>query len=265
MSFEQPNYTQAPNAFFDDLLPEIDTVTELKVTLAVMRNTMGFHRKEHEMSLSYLEKATGLSRPAVVDGLKRAMNRGTVARRKVGQSYKYRLNVVSDSNQSEKPTSKQRLPEVVNDVNQQLVNKSNPRKKEGKKEKESTPVGTETSSVSANEFVSFLAEELDGADVPYTNGWRGRHGKQFKEHIRKGVPESALYKACDRIVERWTGETHAKLSVEQALGDVLNGKPPQHTKRHLTPTPSQFRGGNEHASVDEERKQRIRRQMGMAS
>lgn len=94
---------------------------------------------------------------------------------------------------------------------------------------EPTPVGAETSSATpkADEFVSFLAEELDGADVPYTGGWRGRHGKQFKEHIAKSVPSETLYKACDRIIERWTGEKHHKLTVEHAVGDVLNGGGPR--------------------------------------
>lgn len=99
------------------------------------------------------------------------------------------------------------------------------------------PVGAETSSAPADEYIAFIAEELAGSDVPYTGGWRGRHGKQFKEHILKGVPEASLYKSCDRIIERWTGgeqgEAHAKLAVEQALGDVLNGRPPGHATSKL--------------------------------
>ncbi len=100
------------------------------------------------------------------------------------------------------------------------------------------PKGGATQGLAADTFVSFLAEELDGADVPYTDGWRGRHGKQFKECIKKGVPESTLYKASDRIVERWTGESHAKLTIENALQDVVNGKAPAHVEgRHSKPPP----------------------------
>ncbi len=90
-----------------------------------------------------------------------------------------------------------------------------------------SPEGTEKP-VTADEFVSYLAEELDAADVPYAAGWRGRHGKQFKECIGKDVSTETLYKACDRIAERWTDERHHKLTVEHALGDVLNGTPPKH-------------------------------------
>ena len=258
MSFEQPNYTQAPNAFFDDLLPEIDTVTELKVTLAVMRKTMGFHRKEHEMSLSYLEKATGLSRPAVVDGLKRAMKRGTLTRRKVGQSYKYRLNVVSNSNQSEKPTSKQTEPEVVNDVNQQLVNKSNPRKKGRKKEKESIPVGTAEPSQQTNYFELFartatdLGYEVTPEDRKELPGNLKKVAAHHDDMFMRRVVRRCLAARADR---------QYPLSPQKARDELLGDKKPV----KQTSDASQFRGGNEHASVDEERKQRIRRQMGMAS
>lgn len=96
--------------------------------------------------------------------------------------------------------------------------------------KESSPEGTDKP-VTADEFVSYLAEELDTADVPYAAGWRGRHGKQFKECIGKDVPTETLYKACDRIAERWNDERHHKLTVEHALGDVLNGGSPKHTEK----------------------------------
>lgn len=88
-----PNYTQAPNAFFDDILPEITSLSELKVTLAIMRQTFGWHKAEDRISLSQLEELTGLSRESVADGIKRAMKRGTVGRRKVGQGYVYGLRV----------------------------------------------------------------------------------------------------------------------------------------------------------------------------
>lgn len=85
----------------------------------------------------------------------------------------------------------------------------------------------DSQAVTADTFVEYLAEELNSADVPYTRSWRGRHGKDFKESLQKEVPEKTLYKACDRIVERWTGPAHYKLTVEQALGDVVNGQPPR--------------------------------------
>lgn len=230
--YEKPNYTQAPNGFFDTVLKEIDSMSELKVTLAVIRHTMGFHRDEHELSLGYLVEYTGLHRETVIDGLKRAMKRGSVTRRKSGNTYAYSMKtadsqVVGKSDQSANSGSRNLPTEVVGKSDQQVVGKSDPRKKGTKEKKESTPVGTEKP-VAADEFVSYLAEELDAADVPYAAGWRGRHGKQFKECIGKDVSTETLYKACDRIAERWTDERHHKLTVEHALGDVLNGTPPKH-------------------------------------
>ncbi len=99
--FDAPNYTQTPNTFYDAVLLEIDTVTELKVTLVVIRQTMGFHRTEDVLSLSRLEALTGLRREGVVDGTRRALERGTITRRKVGNSFAYRLKVVGKPDQGE--------------------------------------------------------------------------------------------------------------------------------------------------------------------
>lgn len=78
--FDSPNYTQTPNQFFDELLAKIDSMAELKVTLAVMRYTFGYHRKSAEMSLSFLERVTGLTRPMVILGVRRGVGRGTITR-----------------------------------------------------------------------------------------------------------------------------------------------------------------------------------------
>jgi hypothetical protein len=76
-----PNYTQAPNVLLDELLPEIGTLAELKVTLVVVRHTIGWHEDERKLSLSELEERTGLSRRSVIDGIKAGLERGTIERR----------------------------------------------------------------------------------------------------------------------------------------------------------------------------------------
>jgi predicted transcriptional regulator len=102
--FAPPNHTQAPNEFYDRILPEIDTLAELKVTDIIIRQTFGWHMRERELSLGKLEELTGLTRTSVSDGLKRAMKRGTVSRRKVGNSYAYKL-VVEEVDQSKPSTT----------------------------------------------------------------------------------------------------------------------------------------------------------------
>lgn len=76
--FKSPNYTQAPNDFFDDLLKEIDDLSELKVTLAAIRMTIGYHREQAELSQEYLISMTGLSKNSVRRGLALSLRRGTI-------------------------------------------------------------------------------------------------------------------------------------------------------------------------------------------
>ncbi len=93
------------------------------------------------------------------------------------------------------------------------------------------PVGTskDVTPLKADTFTAYLAEELDGADVPLLGKRKDRYAGEFRKHLDKGVEDALLYKCADRIIERWTGDDHYKLSVEQAYADVVNGKPPAHT------------------------------------
>lgn len=76
--FESPNYTQAPNDFFD-MIPDMGEA-ELRVTLVMIRNTFGWHKNEFKMGISKLAAAAGLSRQGALDGANAAENRGTFRR-----------------------------------------------------------------------------------------------------------------------------------------------------------------------------------------
>lgn len=76
--FASPNHTQTPNDLFDVLLAQIDTLAELKVTLAVIRKTLGYHKKHDPISYTQLQKITGMNPQAVQDGVERAIARGTI-------------------------------------------------------------------------------------------------------------------------------------------------------------------------------------------
>jgi hypothetical protein len=107
-----PNYTQAPNVLLDELLPEISSLCELKVTLVVVRHTIGWHEDESKLSLADLERRTGLSRQGAIDGVKRGIERGTIERRIEGergaQTAFYTLNLASQRSG----------PGLVNDLDQ---------------------------------------------------------------------------------------------------------------------------------------------------
>lgn len=88
-----PNYTQLPNQLLDEVMPDVGTLAELKVTLAIARQTFGWHREEQLVSLTQLEQLTGLSRQSVQAGVQAALERGFVGRRQKGKAYVYGLRV----------------------------------------------------------------------------------------------------------------------------------------------------------------------------
>jgi phage replication O-like protein O len=132
----EQHYTKVPNGFFDTLLADITSMCELKVTLALIRKTAGFHKVEDRVSLTQLTDATGLSRQGVIAGVLSGMRRGTINRQQSGQGYRYslRLQLVNDLDQSDQPpvppTSQQNRLVLVNDLDQQLVNDLDPQKKD---------------------------------------------------------------------------------------------------------------------------------------
>jgi len=62
--YDPLRYTQVPDAVFDDQLSQLSHA-ELKVLLWIVRCTFGWKKQSDSISLSQLEKATGLSRRAV--------------------------------------------------------------------------------------------------------------------------------------------------------------------------------------------------------
>jgi hypothetical protein len=77
-AFPLPNYTQAPNNFFE-MIPQMGEA-ELRVTLVMIRQTFGFHRNGFKMGVSKLATAAGLSRQGALDGAEAAEGRGTFRR-----------------------------------------------------------------------------------------------------------------------------------------------------------------------------------------
>src|SRR5512146_2617340 len=75
--FNVPEYTQAPNNLFDDLLPQIDSLSELKVLLFAIRKTLGWHQETDYISITQFCQGTGLSRQGVIDGIQACIKRGT--------------------------------------------------------------------------------------------------------------------------------------------------------------------------------------------
>ena len=155
MNYPAPNYTQFPNILLDNQHKMSDL--ELRVTLAIARETFGWHRKRHKLSLSKLQEMTGMSRPSVISGIDEGIARGTIARTQDGQGFTYELivdgelvNGVDQLEPTSKPrlpaTSKQNLPALVNGVDQFSPVLKKDLKKGGNKDltvnKTTTTIGT---------------------------------------------------------------------------------------------------------------------------
>ena len=92
MGYDGPNYTQTPNLLLDEHLPDMG-YAELKVVLVIVRQTMGWHKETDQLSISQLEEKTGLSNRSVIDGTRKALERGVIHRVRKGSSYSYRMVV----------------------------------------------------------------------------------------------------------------------------------------------------------------------------
>lgn len=75
-----------------EILPEIRTVAELKVTIAAIHETLRVGVVEAIVSLTDFEALTGLARTSVSRGINAALKRGTFKRQKVGNTWLYRLH-----------------------------------------------------------------------------------------------------------------------------------------------------------------------------
>lgn len=83
MSIEAPNFTQIPNSVLD-AMPSFSE-PELRIILAIARQTFGWHRESAILSISFLQKATGLSNRAIVEATKKLVVRKIVSKTKTKQ------------------------------------------------------------------------------------------------------------------------------------------------------------------------------------
>ena len=90
MAFKVPNHTQTPNELFDEHMKTMSG-SELKIVLAICRQTFGWHKEQDRISTAQLMEMTGLSNRSVINAIRKVMARGLVARRRVDDSYEYAL------------------------------------------------------------------------------------------------------------------------------------------------------------------------------
>lgn len=77
-AFDEPNHTQTPNKFFD-MVPDMSEA-ELRVTLVMIRHTLGYHKNTFKMGMQKLGDASGLTRQGAMAGAEAAEKRGIFKR-----------------------------------------------------------------------------------------------------------------------------------------------------------------------------------------
>jgi len=77
MAFEKPNFTRVPNEFFDKYLHKLSGLA-VQVFLIIVRKTEGFHKKKDNISLTQLEKSSGLARNSVIKAVKELVEKDMI-------------------------------------------------------------------------------------------------------------------------------------------------------------------------------------------
>ena len=108
MAYRKPNHTQTPNPLFDLHLPEMG-MAELKVVLFACRKTFGWHKDKDKISLTQFMEGTGMSRQAVINGIRQAIGRKVLERFACDDGFEYGLVLVNEVDYPPKG-------EVVNEV-----------------------------------------------------------------------------------------------------------------------------------------------------
>jgi phage replication O-like protein O len=118
--FASPNHTQTPNELFDLYMPLMHEA-ELKVVMAIVRKTLGYKKDRDPISITQLEKLTGLSRQGVLDGAQAAIDRGLVSVMGSGKrgTKIYGLVYCVDQSTEQTRTSQDSRPELVYSVDTQ--------------------------------------------------------------------------------------------------------------------------------------------------
>lgn len=111
MKIFSPNFTAIPNPILDK--QSEFSLIELAIIIFVSRQTFGWHRKEAELSISFVMKGTGICKQSVVNGVERLIKRGILSKRQGRNRITYLSLVVY-------PVDNQ-TPQVVYGVDNQVV------------------------------------------------------------------------------------------------------------------------------------------------
>jgi len=227
---EKPNYTQTPNILFDEIMRDLNGA-ELKVMLAVIRKTFGWHKERDRISLTQLEEMTGLSRQGILNaihGKKKEksvigglVNKGYIKIIETKQGNVYEL-VVKEVDQQETASQLSRL-EVVNKVDQEsgLASQQSRHTKEKSLNKLSKEIYDE---IEKSYELSFLEVKPAGKlfiDYPRTR-------KRIKELLERISKEDIIGVIEKAKADAWIKDNGFQLTTilsDFQVSKLLNGNP----------------------------------------
>lgn len=109
MALPAPNYTQAPNVFFDEVFKTL-TEGELRIVLVLVRQTFGWHKPADRISLSQLADKTGMPKTSVCRSLSTLLAKNLIQKHKFGNPGQERVYYALVVEQE-----KQELPPIPTD------------------------------------------------------------------------------------------------------------------------------------------------------
>lgn len=250
-----PNFTQAPNYFFDVLLNQLSS-TEVHVMCAIIRKTYGWHKAEDKISFSQLTKATGLALSTVQNAIKKLVDKGIVVSKIVEGVRAYSFLVEKKTLESQS-ASKEPLPE--NEQNNSYIPESGmgvyripvtPPYRQTVTQKEPLGIKEKTASTREAGAASLQKIGFDSVAGVFTNAdaMREEFESKYKERLeaRGMYMEDIYFDACDLIkkglkVERY-GNFLESFYRDRAFPWIRNANKKKHEE---TLTAEQIKQGRE--------------------
>lgn len=113
----EPNYTQIPNEFLDNIMPTLSGAENV-VFLVIMRKTFGWHKKKDKISYSQIREGSGISSNTTIQtALKKLQEKGLIFIIKEKKGITYEVNItetVNEENEDLYKNCKDTFTETVN-------------------------------------------------------------------------------------------------------------------------------------------------------
>ena len=169
-------FTALPNIYVDEYLSELSGA-ETKVLIVILRKTVGWQKESDEISLSQIEKITGLARHSVIAALRGLMKRGLVVQTKPAEgnkpaSYKCivppiasETTALGDNEQCNYCTtvSAETAPKVVQFLHTQNKEKEK-KEREGARDERAPSSSSENQNNKTRDYLDHVLDRLDGRD-----------------------------------------------------------------------------------------------------